>query len=71
MEPMGRGDEPQVVADQMSSAWLAFARTGNPNTPGLPAWAPYDTESRATMLFDLESRVENDLNAGVRKILQG
>ena len=68
---VGRGDEPQIVADQMSSAWLAFARTGDPNTPGLPAWAPYDTTTRATMLFNVESRVENDLNAGVRKVLQG
>ena len=28
---MGRSD-PQVLADQMSEAWLAFARTGNPAT---------------------------------------
>nr|MBP9755799.1 carboxylesterase family protein [Phenylobacterium sp.] len=55
---------------QMSSAWLAFARSGDPNTEGLPAWAPYDTTTRATMLFNVESRVENDLNAGVRKVLQ-
>lgn len=68
---VGRGDEPQAVADQMSSAWLAFARTGDPHTEGLPAWAPYDTTTRATMLFNVESRVENDLNAGVRKVLQG
>ncbi len=67
---VGRGDEPQAVADQMSSAWLAFARSGDPNTEGLPAWAPYDTTTRATMLFNVESRVENDLNAGVRKVLQ-
>ena len=30
---VGRGDEPQAVADQMSSAWLAFARTGEPGWP--------------------------------------
>ena len=31
---VGRGDEPQVLADQMSEAWLAFARArATPATP--------------------------------------
>jgi para-nitrobenzyl esterase len=67
---MGRGDNPQAMAEQMSEAWLAFARTGNPNTPGLPDWPSYDAASRATMMFDLTSRIEHDPMAEVRKILQ-
>jgi para-nitrobenzyl esterase len=27
---------PQKLADRMSEAWLAFARTGNPNTAAIP-----------------------------------
>ena len=29
---VGTGPEPQKLADEMSNAWLAFARTGNPLT---------------------------------------
>ena len=32
----GNGDEAKALADKMSRVWVAFAKTGNPNTPGLP-----------------------------------
>ena len=68
---VGRGDEPQLLADQLSSAWLAFARTGDPNTTEAPKWPAYDAVTRATMMFDLESRAVEDPNAEVRAVLQG
>jgi para-nitrobenzyl esterase len=64
------GDEPQVLADQMAEAWLAFARTGNPNTPALPDWPTYDATRRATMIFDVESKVVDDPWTEVREILE-
>jgi para-nitrobenzyl esterase len=67
---VGRGEAPQRLADQMSAAWLAFARTGDPNATCLPVWPPYDATRRATMVFDLESRVTQDPYAGVRRVLQ-
>lgn len=57
----------QSLADAASAALLAFARTGNPNTPALPAWPRFDLEHRATMLFDLPPRVENDPRGAERK----
>ncbi|MFC3076778.1 carboxylesterase/lipase family protein [Phenylobacterium terrae] len=66
---VGPGPEPQALADQMSAAWLAFARSGNPSTPALPAWPPYEVERRATMIFDLQSRVENDPTPELRMAL--
>jgi len=49
-----------ALADQISDAWLAFARTGNPNTPKLPAWPAFDAAQRSTMVFDTRSAVMND-----------
>jgi len=58
----GGGAEAQKLAGQMSETWIAFAATGNPNTSksGLPQWEWYNTETRPTMTFDTESRVESD-----------
>ena len=53
-------EERRRMADQMSRAWSAFARTGNPSHRGLPAWPSYDERGRATMLFDLKSRLVRD-----------
>ncbi len=55
-----KGAETQKLADQMSTAWASFARTGNPNHGVLPHWPAYDTVSRHTMIFDTECRVKSD-----------
>jgi len=49
-----------TLQDQISDAWIAFARSGNPNHPGLPVWPAYTMENRETMIFDVESRADND-----------
>lgn len=56
----GSGPDQQRLADLMSDAWIAFARTGNPATPTLPAWPRYDAKRRATMIFDLKPAVVDD-----------
>jgi para-nitrobenzyl esterase len=66
---VGPGPEPQRLSDIMSSAWIAFARSGDPNIDGLPQWPPYDLKHRATMIFDSESRVQNDPYSEIRLIL--
>ena len=56
----GERPDRQELADAMSEAWLAFARTGDPNHPGIPTWAPYTTTRRDTMIFDVPCRAEQD-----------
>jgi len=57
---VGNGPELQPLADKMSFAWVAFARSGNPNHKGIPKWAPFDTTQRATMIFNNECKAVND-----------
>lgn len=60
----------QKVADQMSAAWIAFARTGSPNAPGLASWPRYDPRARSTMLFNVTSRAVNDPDGEERRIVE-
>jgi len=55
----GSPDAPPL-ADKVSSAWIAFARTGDPNTPKLPHWPAFNSKDRPTMVFNNQSKVEND-----------
>ena len=55
----GSPDAP-ALADKVSDAWIAFARTGDPNTPKLPRWPAFNATNRPTMVFNTASKVEND-----------
>jgi para-nitrobenzyl esterase len=57
---VGNGPERYALADKMSTAWVSFARTGNPNTRLLPKWEPFSAAKRATMIFNNECRAAND-----------
>ncbi len=65
----GDSSEARALEDRMSSSWIAFARTGDPNNETVPNWPAYDNETRATMVFDAETRVVNDVYPEVRRIL--
>ncbi len=58
-QPTGNTPAAKALAAKMSTAIVNFAATGNPSQPGL-AWTPYTAATKATMLWDNTSRVEND-----------
>ncbi len=42
-------DDDRRVADQVSSYWVNFVKTGNPNGETLPEWKPFSPDSPTTM----------------------
>ena len=61
----GRADG-QLMADRLAAAWVAFAKTGDPNNPALPHWPPYEPARAPTMIFDTDTRVGERPAAGVQ-----
>jgi para-nitrobenzyl esterase len=56
----GNGPAAQALAQRFSSAWAAFARTGDPNTDAIPTWPAYDEKTRPTMIFDERIEMRED-----------
>jgi para-nitrobenzyl esterase len=51
------------IADVMSSAWVRFAATGDPNGPGLPKWPQYRQDSEQHLEFGDTIRIDSRLFA--------
>jgi len=64
---IGPAPDAQTVADQMSTAWVAFARSGNPASGNANAWPAYDVNTRANMLFNTRSLIVNDYDRPARE----
>jgi para-nitrobenzyl esterase len=67
----GGTDDARALATKMSSALVAFARTGNPNHAGMVTWPAFTPATRATMVFENEQvMVKNDPDGEARRIVQ-
>lgn len=60
--------EMQRLSEVMQKTWTAFAHHGNPSIANLE-WPQYRTDSRATVIFDRETRVVQDPDADKRRRL--
>jgi para-nitrobenzyl esterase len=56
----GTGADRLVLAREMSAAWAAFARTGNPNHRGIPSWDAWTPARWTTMVFDTATSAVDD-----------
>jgi para-nitrobenzyl esterase len=56
----GGGADAMALADKVSDAWIAFARTGDPNTSKLPHWPAFNAVERPTLVINNESKVVSD-----------
>jgi para-nitrobenzyl esterase len=67
----GGGKKAHELADKMSSAWINFAKTGNPNSDNLPEWPAYNENNTATMHFDIDCEVKPQLDKELFSIVAG
>jgi para-nitrobenzyl esterase len=56
----GTGVDRYRLQDEMSGAWVEFAKSGNPNHEGLPEWQPFSAAERHTMVFDRDTQLVRD-----------
>jgi len=66
----GGGEEPRALAAKVSEAWLHFARSGNPNHPGLPHWPAFAAADCPTMIFDKQCIMENNPDKAERQAVE-
>jgi len=55
------------LADQLASAWVSLAATGNPNNARTPHWPTYDSQKRTTMVFGDPSNAVDDPRRAFRE----
>ncbi len=55
------------MAKRLASTFVAFAKTGNPDNDQIPHWPSYDARTRATMIFDSNTRVVDDPRSAIRQ----
>lgn len=65
---IGAGERSRAMAARMGDAFIAFARSGDPNTRGLPAWERYELPRRQTMLLDDTPRLVDDPRGAERRL---
>jgi para-nitrobenzyl esterase len=64
----GTDERARRMAERMAECFIAFAHKGDPNHAGIPAWSPYDLSRRQTLIFDDDTRMEDDPRGAERRL---
>ena len=65
----GGSQDAYDLQDVMASAWVNFARTGDPNGDKVPAWSTYTDDNKSTMVFDTTSGERVDYDAELQELI--
>ena len=66
----GTSEEAHQLAERMSSAWINFAKYGNPNDKSLPTWKAYNRENGETMIFDTQPQILNNHDRELMELIK-
>lgn len=66
----GGGEAAHALASKVSQAWINFARSGNPNHPGIPYWQRFQPDSKTTMVFDDKCEAKDNLDSRQLKLIE-
>lgn len=66
----GLTEEDRVLTATMGAYWANFARTGDPNGPGLATWPAYDAQEDSWMTFNPSVEVKNGVRAEKLDVLE-
>ena len=59
--PLGPGQNARYLSELSMDYWANFARKGDPNREGLPAWPPYEPVEREHIVLDVPVSLDRDL----------
>lgn len=69
IQSSGGGPVVDWLTNVMSSAWINFARFGNPNHSGMGYWPEFTVDRPATMIFDVNSQARTGHDAELIELL--
>jgi len=59
------------LSKAMQTAFVNFAKTGNPNHSGIPEWKPWTRANRDSLVFDAQTKAVTGLDDAIEKTWRG